>query len=195
MPGRLKKFLLSVWEVVEVVFVATATVFLIRSFLVQPFLVSGASMEPNFSDGNYLIIDEITYRFRSPERGEVVVFRFPKDPSVFFIKRIIGLPGERIANSGNGIIVYHDIKDTTGKALTESYLSRDSVKDRFDVWLNNDEYFVLGDNRNASFDSRSWGPIKREAIVGVVRIRVFPLQKFNSFTPPRYETAGQSSAL
>ncbi len=179
----------------EVVFVATATVFLIRSFLIQPFLVSGASMEPNFSDGNYLIIDEITYRFRSPERGEVVVFRFPKDPSVFFIKRIIGLPGERVVSNGNGLVVYQGVKDTTGTPLAESYLPHGSIKDRFDIWLNNDEYFVLGDNRNFSFDSRSWGPIKRDAIIGVVRVRVFPLQQFDSFTAPRYTTPETAPVL
>lgn len=195
MSAKIKKFLLSVWEVMEVVFVATATVFLIRSFLIQPFLVSGASMEPNFSDGNYLIIDEITYRFRSPERGEVVVFRFPKDPSVFFIKRIIGLPGERVVSNGNGLVVYQGVKDTTGTPLAESYLPHGSIKDRFDIWLNNDEYFVLGDNRNFSFDSRSWGPIKRDAIIGVVRVRVFPLQQFDSFTAPRYTTPETAPVL
>ena len=93
-------FLFAVWEVLEVVLVAVVTVFVIRTFLVQPFLVSGASMEPNFGNGNYLLIDEVSYRFREPERGEVVVFRYPDNPSVYYIKRLIGLPGEEIKVRG-----------------------------------------------------------------------------------------------
>ena len=186
MPGRLKKFLLSVWEVVEVVFVATATVFLIRSFLVQPFLVSGASMEPNFSDGNYLIIDEITYRFRSPERGEVVVFRFPKDPSVFFIKRIIGMPGDTVTIDAGRVTIFNAVYPN-GRLLEEPYInSNTSRTNNVSVILGSDEYFVMGDNRDASLDSRSFGPVKRSLIVGRTLFRGWPFDRIKRFTPPAY---------
>src|SRR3990167_8771458 len=94
--SAMRQFFVSVLEVLEVALIAIAAVFFIRNFLVQPFLVSGSSMIPNFHDGDYLLVDELTYRFRTPERGEVAVFRYPNDESTYFIKRIIGLPNERI---------------------------------------------------------------------------------------------------
>jgi signal peptidase I len=181
----MKKLFFSIWEVVEVVFIAGITVFLIRSFLIQPFLVSGASMEPNFSNGNYLLVDEITYRFREPNRGEVVVFRYPLDHSVFFIKRIIGLPGEHII-SEDGTIT---IETVMGETITikEEYISTVVTSEgNFDVMLQSDQYFVMGDNRNHSLDSRRWGAINRDDIVGVARLRVLPLDSFGFFEFPIY---------
>ncbi|MDP3901683.1 MAG: signal peptidase I [bacterium] len=171
-----RRFLLNVWEVLQVVLVATATVLVIRTFLVQPFLVSGASMEPSFSDGNYLLIDEITYRFREPERGETVVFHYPGDRGLFFIKRIIGLPGERIIIKNNEIFINNII-------LNEEYLSDSDIKTAgsVDVTLNKDQYFVLGDNRYNSFDSRNWGPLNRDDITGLVRLRLLPLNDIELF--------------
>lgn len=171
----MRQFLLSVWEAAEVILIALVTVFIIRTFLIQPFLVSGASMEPNFSDGNYLLIDEITYRFREPQRGEVVVFRYPNDQSTFFIKRIIGLPGERVAIKDNKAMI-------NGKVLTEDYLALGIVTaGNVDAALGSNEYFVLGDNRYNSFDSRNWGMVLRENITGLVRFRLFPLGKVGVF--------------
>jgi len=179
-----RKFLLSVWEILEVVFIAVVTVFLIRSFLVQPFLVSGASMEPNFSDGNYLLVDEITYRFREPSRGEVVVFRYPLDPKTFFIKRIVGLPGERIVSQNGQIRIF---RDDTEISLEENYLVGElKSTDNFDYKLGDDKYFVLGDNRNHSFDSRNWGAVSRKDIIGVARLRILPIQDFGLFEAPVY---------
>lgn len=174
-PSRFKLFLLGVWEVAEVVLISLVTVFLIRTFLAQPFLVSGASMEPNFSSGNYLLVDEITYRFREPKRGEVVVFRYPKNPDTFFIKRVIGLPNERVAAEGGKIAV--EGPDGTRLTIEEKYLPLlTKTPGTFEITLGPDEYFVLGDNRSYSFDSRSWGPVKRSEIVGIARLRVFPLR-------------------
>lgn len=171
----LKRFLLSSWEVLEVVLISLATVFIIRTFLIQPFLVRGASMEPNFSDGNYLLIDEITYRFREPQRGEAIVFRYPQDRRTFFIKRIIGLPGERIIIKNNQIVI-------GGVSLEEDYLSPEiKTSGNIDVVLGPDEYFVLGDNRYNSFDSRNWGKLMRKEITGVVRLRLFPFNQFDVF--------------
>ena len=172
----MKNFWLAAREIVEVVVIALVTVFIIRSFLVQPFLVNGASMEPNFEDGNYLLVDEISYRFSEPQRGEVVVFRYPNDRSVFFIKRVIGLPGEKLMIRDGEVYV-------DGKELNEDYLGPSSdTEGRINVNLGEDEYFVLGDNRSYSFDSRNWGPIQRDDIIGVARIRVFPFNEINVFS-------------
>lgn len=167
----MRAFWLTIKEILEVVVIAVVTVFIIRYFLIQPFLVSGASMEPNFSDGNYLLIDEVTYRFREPERGEVVVFRYPKDPSTFFIKRIIGLPGEKVVFK-NGNVYINNIR------LEEDYLS-DALRsgDNLVITLKDDQYFVLGDNRSHSFDSRNWGPISKEHIIGIARLRILPVSE------------------
>lgn len=183
MNRQFRKFVQSAWEVFEITLIAVVTVFLIRTFLVQPFLVSGASMEPNFSHGNYLLIDEITYRFRKPNRGEVVVFRYPLDRDIFFIKRIIGMPGERVVSQGGRIRIF---KDSEEIALQESYLSGIKSGDNFDVKLNAEQYFVLGDNRSHSFDSRNWGAVSREDIVGLTRLRVLPLRDFGLFETPSY---------
>lgn len=165
----MKKFWLSAWEILEVVLISAVTVFIIRNFLAQPFLVSGASMEPNFSNGNYLIIDEVTYRFREPERGEVIVFRYPKDRSVYFIKRIIGLPGDKVSIKNGRVIVTHDGKQVLAEADTAGSV---------EAVLGKEQYLVLGDNRYNSFDSRNWGPVEKKDIIGIARLRVFPINDF-----------------
>lgn len=182
----MKLFLLAIWEVLEVVIVAVATVFLIRTFLIQPFLVSGASMEPNFDNGNYLIIDELSYRFRQPERGEVVVFRYPNNPSIFYIKRIIGLPGEKVVVE-NGAVKILNKDYPSGLLLDENYLPKD-IKTIGDISrpLNENQYFVLGDNRGHSYDSRSWGPISRDNIIGLVKLRLWPITQAEVFSPPSF---------
>ena len=164
-----KKFWSSVWEISEVVIISLVTVFIIRNFLAQPFLVSSASMEPNISNENYLIIDEITYRFREPERGDVIVFRYPNDHSVFFIKRIIGLPGDRVVINRNTALVFDGEKEIKISG---------PVNGLVDTVLGENKYFVVGDNRYNSFDSRNWGPISRSDIVGIARLRVFPINEF-----------------
>ncbi len=177
----MKTFLLAVWEVLEVVLVAVATVFLIRSFLVQPFLVSGASMEPNFSTGNYLLIDEVAYRFREPQRGEVIVFKYPQNPSIYYIKRIVGLPGEtvKVEKGTVGIVK----SDGTEQVLPEKYLPPGTLTSgTVTRTLGPTEYFMLGDNRNYSFDSRGWGPMDKKYIVGLVRLRLLPINQAQAFT-------------
>ena len=169
----MKSFLLAIWEVLEVVLVAVVTVFLIRNFLMQPFLVSGASMEPNFNSGNYLIIDEITYRLRPPKRGEVIVFKYPDNPSIYYIKRIVGLPGEKI-DIRSGAVTLFNSEMPQGFALKEDYLSSGlRTSGIVAKTLNEGEYFVLGDNRNYSYDSRSWGKLDKKYIVGIARFACF----------------------
>ena len=186
MPSsRLKHFLSSVWETAEVVIIALVTVFIIRSFIAQPFLVSGASMETTFQNGNYLLIDELTYYFRSPDRGEVVVFKYPGDPSEYFIKRIIGLPGETLTIGGNQIT----ITPLSGEVVTldEPYLA-DTTRTFGEktVTLGPDEYFVMGDNRSNSFDSRNWGPLNKKSIIGIARLRLFPISGLGVVHAPQY---------
>jgi len=181
----MRKIFWSFFEVFETFFIALLAVFLIRNFIAQPFLVSGSSMEPTFYHGNYLLVDELTYNFREPQRGEVIVFHYPKEPTSYFIKRVIGLPGEKVVLEGGKVI----IENQQGvKKLEESYIlryQRDS-KDRFEINLGPNQYFVLGDNRDFSYDSRSWGPLDKKYIVGVVRLRLWPLNQVMAFNAPVY---------
>jgi len=167
-----------------VAIIAIVTVFIVRNFLVQPFLVSGASMEPTFSSGDYLLIDELAYRFRNPERGEVVVFKYPGNENVYYIKRIIGLPGERLIFKDGKVQVFNQ-ENSRGFFLEESYLPPLSTFGQ-EVTLREGEYFVLGDNRTYSSDSRSWGPLSRKEIVGIVRFRLWPFNKVIAVEKPSY---------
>jgi signal peptidase I len=171
------------WEILKTVIIALLIVIPIRYFIFQPFLVNGQSMEPNFENGDYLIVDEISYHFRQPKRGEVIVFRYPFDPSKRFIKRIIGLPGETVEIEDGKILI-------SGKVLDEgSYLPKDTFTQSMGIQkitLRDGEYFVLGDNRLSSSDSRSWGPLPRKNIIGRVLFRAFPLKSFTKIPLPQY---------
>ncbi len=177
----MKNFLSFLWETFKIVIIALAIVLPIRYFLFQPFFVKGASMEPNFDDGQYLIIDELSYRFRNPERGEVIVFKYPHDPSQRYIKRIIGLPGETVEVKDNKVFIGNEVLDES------SYLSTDTPTPGLVKFVLGDkEYFVLGDNRLASSDSRRWGTLPRENIVGRVYLRTWPFATLTKFEAPAY---------
>lgn len=137
----------SLREIVKFAVIAALIIIPFRLWIAQPFIVSGASMEPTFYNGDYLIIDEISYNLREPQKGEVIVFRYPLDPTKFFIKRVIGVPGEIVAFNGTA------------------------------VTLGENEYYVLGDNREESSDSRIWGAVPENLIVGRGLIRLWPLNK------------------
>jgi len=177
----MKNFLLSVWEILKIVLIALVIVIPIRYFLFQPFIVKGQSMEPNFENSNYLIVDELSYRFRDPQRGEVVVFRYPKNISQRFIKRIIGLPGEKIEIKAGSVMV-------NGKILDESEYFPSGVQTpgNIQISLDENEYFVLGDNRISSFDSRQWGLLPRKNIIGRVLIRAWPITTLTKIEVPEY---------
>jgi len=151
----------------------------IRLYVAKPFIVSGASMFPTFNTWHYLIIDQINYKFNAPERGDVIVFRFPQNPSRFFIKRIIGLPNETIQLSGNTTtIINSDNKD--GFVLDEPYVKPENAKSaELVIKLGDNEYFVMGDNRKASADSRSWGPLEHHRIIGRAYLRLFPFSELD----------------
>jgi len=187
-----------IWEVAKVFFWALVIIVPIRVFLFQPFFVQGASMEPNFSDGDYLIVNEIGLKqtkvgfndkhfftvevFGSFERGDSVVFRYPKNPSQFFIKRIIALPGEKIEIDNGSVTIYNN-ENPEGFMLDESgYLKKDVfTKGAVIRELKEDEYFVMGDNRDFSHDSRAWGPINKNDAIGKALLRAWPIPKIDIF--------------
>ena len=173
-------------ETLKTILIVTLLAVLIRTFLIQPFIVEGHSMEANYHNGDYLLIDKLTYRFHAPARGQVIVFVPPQNSSEDYIKRIIGLPGDRVVIEAGQITVYNSAHPN-GKVLDESYLDND-VKNGFarlnqfvDITLKSDEYYVMGDNRTASTDSRVFGPIKKDTIVGRSLIRLFPFSDVTYF--------------
>jgi signal peptidase I len=190
----MRKFLASFLEVLEIAIIAVAAVFIVRTFLVQPFLVSGTSMYPTFSHGDYVLTDELTYRIRPPERGEVVVFHDVSDYSTYLIKRVIGLPGERVVINNNTVTIYNT-QHPNGFVLNESYLPPGTVTaGDEDITLSSSSYFMMGDNRAVSYDSRSWGPLPASDIVGLVRFRLWPLNAIHIFSAPQYTTASNASS-
>ncbi len=180
----MKRFLLFIWEISKIVIIALLIVVPIRYFVFQPFFVRGQSMEPNFHNGDYLIIDELSYQFRLPQRGEVIVFKYPQDPSQRYIKRIIGLPGETIKIQEGKVSIYQDGEI---QALEEDYLSQlTQTSGNLQMTLDWNEYFVLGDNRPVSADSRRWGTLPEENIVGRVFLRAWPLAALAKIETPNY---------
>jgi len=169
----------SFWELVRFAVIAIVIVIPIRIFIAQPFIVSGSSMVPTFTDGQYLIVDEISYRIGTPQRDDVVVFRYPNDQTKFFIKRIIGLPGETVDVKGNDITITNK-EHPTGLKLDESFIKASSDITDHRV-LSDSEYYVMGDNRPASFDSRSWGAVPRNLLVGKAFLRLFPISDISIF--------------
>ena len=161
-------------EIVKFSILAFLIVMPFRMFVAQPFIVSGASMEPTFDSSEYLVVDQVSYRFEKPSRGDIVVFRYPLDPSFFFIKRIVGLPGERITVT-DGVVFISNANEQEPHALVEPYLKSPSKKINVrSTTLDSDEYYMLGDNRDASADSRIWGPISKRHIVGRALVRLYP---------------------
>ena len=151
----------------------------IRVFVISPFVVDGESMHPTFENLDYLIVDEFLYRFSAPVRGDVIVFRYPDNPSIFYIKRIIGLPGETVSiNHGIVTITTTDGQNIT---LTEPYIVNEDATYTKDVSLNPGEYFVMGDNRPNSSDSRVWGPLPKKNIIGRVDLRLLPISQSGFF--------------
>jgi signal peptidase I len=159
-----REYLLSL---IEIVLLLVIVVLPIRFFLFEPFLVKGQSMEPNFHNLDYLIVDKLTYHLRQPQRGEVIVFRPPFEDRVYYIKRIVGLPLEKLVIEESKITVFNK-EHPQGFVLNETYLQNHYTSGKIEVNLGPDEYFVLGDNREVSYDSRKWGPVKRVRIVGRV---------------------------
>lgn len=173
---NLRKYGLFLLEIIKIAVVAFVIVAPIRYFIFQPFIVSGASMAPSLESGDYLIIDEISYRFSEPQRGDVIVFDagfIPGYSNQRFIKRIIGLPGETVEVSNGEVRI---TKDNNIDILSETYLPEDlKTYGNANITLKTGEYFVLGDNRPNSYDSRMWGVIKKGEIIGKASFRLLPI--------------------
>lgn len=160
-------------EIVRFSLIALLIVVPIRMFVAQPFIVSGASMETTFHSGEYLIVDQVSYHFHQPARGDVIIFRYPRDPSKFFIKRVIGLPGDTITIE-DGIVKISNEENPDGFVLDEPYAETMPVAPKMIETLGDREYFVMGDNRDESSDSRAWGVLQEERIIGRALVRLFP---------------------
>ena len=185
-PGAMVAIGIFFWEIVKVIILAVIIIVPIRYFLVQPFFVRGASMEPNFFDGEYLVIDELSYRFRDPRRGEVVVFKYPNNHEQFFIKRLVGLPGDTV-QVGGGQVTIANVTYSQGAVLDESSYLPEGIRTggQQTLQLHDGEYFVLGDNRAASSDSRQWGVLQDNEIVGRAAFRAWPLTRADWFETDR----------
>lgn len=176
-----------IWDMVKILVIASLIILPFRTFVAEPFVVSGSSMLPNFHNNDYLIINRLIYITGNPRRGDVVVLRFPKDPSQFFIKRVIGLPGETVELK-QGHVVIINTAHPEGLTLNESYLPNQlqTLGGSAPARLGSNEFFVLGDNRTASSDSRVWGILPRDLIIGKVWLKAFPFSDFGVFHTPNY---------
>ena len=175
------------YESLKIVIISLIIVVPIRYYVIQPFYVKGNSMEPNYHNQEYLIVNEISYRFNTPARGDVIVLRPPHHTKDFYIKRIIGLPGERITIKNCKVKIYN-ANNPGGVILNESQYLTDTTKTCADVdtTLKGMEYFVMGDNRTSSLDSRSFGPIQKKDIIGKTWLRAWPINNFTVFKGVTY---------
>ncbi len=174
------------WEILKVVAIVFISAIVIRGFVAQPFIVEGSSMEPDFHNGEYLLIEKMSYHLRPPSRGDVIVFKYPNNPNVNYIKRIIGLPGETVRVFESQVFV-------NGKRLVEDYLTpgertvvSQSPETPYEITLSGDQFFVMGDNRTHSSDSREWGPLGRDFIIGKSALVLYPRQNFSAVASPSY---------
>lgn len=173
-----RSFRAEAWETVRFILIALAVVIPIRLYIAQPFIVSGASMDPTFATGQYLIVDEVSYHIKDPARGDVIIFKYPKNPKQYFIKRVIGLPGETVVINETGQVFIKEVGASTLAVIKEPYV-KFTKSDAVEITLKENEYFVMGDNRAGSYDSRMWGPVSRDLIVGKAFVRLFPFSDTN----------------
>ncbi len=190
--GKVQEYLSYLSEFIRIFIIAASIILPVRLFLIQPFYVKGDSMIPNFHESEYLIIDKVSLLYRPLERGEVIVFRYPKTERRFLIKRVIGLPGEKITIHSRKITIYNDQHKDGLKLDESSYGPRELRDEPIDQTLGANQYFVLGDNRPYSYDSERFGAVDRSQIVGRVILRGLPVGKYTYFQPPFYASNQQS---
>ncbi len=184
-------FLRFMYEIIKTVVVVLVVALIIRYFLVQPFIVDGSSMEPTFHNHEYLIVEKVNYTVHTPARGDIIVFKYPLNPSLNYVKRVIGVPGDRVT-IGDGKVTVYNNSYPNGLQLREPYLQEDQItkvngeeKDR--TWVVDDNrYFVMGDNRDHSDDSRSWGLVPKENIVGRAWMTIYPVYDFGTVEHATY---------
>ena len=170
----------SFWELVRFAAIALVVVIPIRVFIAEPFIVSGSSMFPTFENGDYLIVDKISYELGDIKRDDVVIFRYPGDTTKFFIKRIIGLPNETVDIKGNDVTITNGTDKKSFK-LDQPFVQNEA-NNTTHFELKSDEYFVMGDNRSASSDSRYWGAVNKKLLTGRAFLRLFPINKIGILT-------------
>ena len=163
----------SLLDTIKFIVLALIIVTPIRMFIAQPFIVSGSSMDPTFATGQYLIVDELSYHLGDPKRGDVIILRYPNDTKKFFIKRVIGLPNETL-EIRDGAVTIKNMEHPEGFAMSEPYIKY-TKNDTMTKMLGEGEYFVMGDNRAASSDSRYWGVVPRDLVVGRALVRLLPI--------------------
>lgn len=166
------------FDILESIVVALAIFVVVYLFAYQPHQVKGASMEPNFHDGEYILTNKFEYRFEAPKRGDVIVFKSPQNPDIDFIKRIIGLPGDHIRLENNRFYINGQILEETYLAPTLYTYYGSYLREGQEIIVPEEDYFVSGDNRPRSSDSREWGPIHRSSIIGKSQLRYWPFDRF-----------------
>ncbi len=199
--NKLKSVIVYIFEFLKIIIISLIIIVPIRTFVFQPFFVQGASMEPNFHDGEYLIINEFGYKktvigtdkkefftvdsFKEIDRKEVIVFRNPRNPKEYFIKRVIGLPGDRIEIKDGEVILYNGENPQGGILDETDYLTKmlhnTECRDQCIFEVKQDEFLVFGDNRKYSSDSRSWGVLPSKFVVGKVLFRAWPFDEIKLF--------------
>jgi signal peptidase I len=192
--GFAREALEFIWETAKVVLVSLLIILPVRYFLIQPFFVKGSSMVPNFHDKEYILVDKWTYRLGRPERGDVIIFKYPGDPKEYFIKRILALPGESILVNNNQVTVYN-ARYPDGFVVNESgylpktnptYCGSNTTWCGQRIMLKDNEYYVLGDNREHSSDSRFFGPVNRSYFSGMAWLRLWPFNSINHIPRTEY---------
>lgn len=169
----------ELWDTLKFIVLAAIIVIPIRMLVFQPFIVSGESMYPTFHNADYLIVDEFSYHINEPKRGDVVVFHYPNDPKRYFIKRVIGLPGETVVFKDDSVMIKNN-ENPEGVKLSEPYLSQITIPgEKNEVQITADHYFVMGDNRGFSSDSRAWGLLPRSNMVGKAGLRLLPVKNIS----------------
>ncbi|MFA6963790.1 MAG: signal peptidase I [Patescibacteria group bacterium] len=192
-----KDILDLVIDLVKTGVVVFVVAFLLRYFVIQPFLVDGQSMMPNYHHKEYILTEKLSYMTGEPRRGDVIVFRYPRNPSVSYIKRVIGLPGETVRIANNKITIVNST-NPSGMVLTEDYIPADfktktydngDSKSAFEKTLQEKEYFVMGDNREHSSDSREWGVLPKTLITGRAWLTLMPLDRIKIHERITYKTS------
>jgi len=181
--SKFKEFMENGWDLLKFAIIALVIVIPIRMWIAQPFVVSGESMFPTFDNGQYLIVDEISYIVGQAQRGDVVIFKYPQDPKRFFIKRVIGLPNETIIIKDSQVTIINE-EHPEGTKLVEPYINEKTFEGGTYTTKDN-EYFVMGDNRNRSSDSRVWGIVPKNLMVGRAFLRLLPIKSI-SYLPGEY---------
>ena len=177
----------GLWEIVRAVLIVVISAVIIRAYIFQPFVVDGASMNPNLDTNQYILTEKINYRFHEPSRGDIIVFKYPLNPSISYIKRIIGLPGDEVKIFQGKVFVNNKLLDETYLANGEStYVNKVSEDQPYIIDLGTNDFFVMGDNRSHSSDSREWGVLPRNNIIGHLIFVIYPTSDFHKISGFQY---------